>query len=459
MQSGRILVLNPSHGTREAVERALFACAETRFCHDLAAAQGLLRDGDFDLVIVELSAERVSEARAVDAMARDESQADWLFLDQTAEQELVVRVCDAGAADCLALPLADATLARVVERVLERRGLGSENLRLKSHISVMQDCRQLVHCLEPGKLYPTALELLLQMTSRTRGLALFRREPLLQSDAVALRGFSEAETESVCRVLLEEKAVDLEIFQQIEVLDRGVLHDSLRQACGEIGQLLVVPLRGRENEAGIVCLFDEGRPFAADELERAGIVAGDAAAALGNAETYSLAKERAFIDDVTEVYNARYLLSTAENEIQRAERYGNPLSILFLDLDRFKLVNDRYGHLVGSETLRRLSKLLGQCVRQVDTLARYGGDEFTIVLVDTAHEEALSIAERIRQTIEGFVFEVGRDARLSLTISIGVSTCPEHGASRDVLLDSADKAMYRAKSEGRNRICSARNLG
>jgi diguanylate cyclase (GGDEF)-like protein len=181
-------------------------------------------------------------------------------------------------------------------------------------------------------------------------------------------------------------------------------------------------------------------------------------AALDNADSYALAKERAFIDDVTEVYNARYLLSTCENELQRAERYGNPLSVLFLDLDRFKLVNDQYGHLIGSETLRRLSKLLLQAVRQVDTLARYGGDEFTILLVDTAHEEAQAIAERIRRTVAEHAFEAGPDDRIHLTISIGVATCPDHGTTRDTLLDAADKAMYRAKWEGRNRISSASEL-
>jgi diguanylate cyclase (GGDEF)-like protein len=105
-----------------------------------------------------------------------------------------------------------------------------------------------------------------------------------------------------------------------------------------------------------------------------------------------------------------------------------------------------------------LSKLLGECVRQVDTLARYGGDEFTILLVDTEHDVALRIAERIRERVEAHLFEAGHDGTLRLTISIGVSTCPIHGDSRELLLDAADKAMYRAKSEGRNRVSSANEL-
>jgi len=158
------------------------------------------------------------------------------------------------------------------------------------------------------------------------------------------------------------------------------------------------------------------------------------------------------------VYNARYLLQATTNEIQRAERYGRPLSVMFLDLDRFKLVNDRHGHLVGSRVLRRLSEVLSECVRQVDTLARYGGDEFTVLCVDTDLSTSLQVAERIRRTVAETIFEGEGGEPIRLTISIGVATFPEHSRERDGLLDLADKAMYRAKSQGRDCVCSASDL-
>ena len=120
--------------------------------------------------------------------------------------------------------------------------------------------------------------------------------------------------------------------------------------------------------------------------------------------------------------------------------------------------DDRYGHLVGSQTLRHLSSLLQGCVRQVDTLARYGGDEFTILLPDTPLEAGLAVAERIRRTVGEEIFEAGRDTPIRLTISIGVGAYPQHGSDRASLLDAADKAMYRAKSLGRNCVCSASDL-
>ena len=160
--------------------------------------------------------------------------------------------------------------------------------------------------------------------------------------------------------------------------------------------MLAVPIHGRGAEGGVLLVPEGERAFGELDLEIARLVAAHAQAAIQNAERYHQAKERAFVDDVTGAYNARYLFTALDHEIRRAERYGTQLTLLFLDIDRFKLVNDHHGHLVGSRTLRRLAEVLAQCIRQVDTLARYGGDEFTILLVDTSLESGLLIAERIR---------------------------------------------------------------
>ena len=352
-----------------------------------------------------------------------------------------------------ALPMATVVVARLLE--VER--IQSD---LRSQLETERACEPFSTCLEPGKLYPMTLEVLLERLDCRRGIAFFSPSPAPQGAGVAARGFPEEIRDRLIRTLIDEKSLESTMGRgEIGVVPWGPLHHALgRVGLESPGALLSVPLRGEDREAGHVWILSEGHRFDEADLAAARTIARRANAALATAERYHNAKEKAFIDDVTGVYNARYLLATADNEIQRAERYGNPLSVLFLDLDRFKSVNDVHGHLIGSETLRVLSKLLGQCVRQVDTLARYGGDEFTILLVDTQHDVALRIAERIRERVEAHLFEAGRDGTLRLTISIGVATCPVHGSTREVLLDAADKAMYRAKSEGRNRVSSANEL-
>jgi two-component system cell cycle response regulator len=345
-------------------------------------------------------------------------------------------------------------IRRLLRNFEQRSEIGS----LNSSLQVLEQCRRLMSCLEPGGVYPVALDITLELLSRSRGGAVFQRESVPLSDAVAFRGLAESEAQRMRELLFDDKPLSGHTGDEIEVLDSGPYLAALRQAGVAADHVLLIPIKGQDFESGMLWVLEDGRPFEEEELDRARVVASYAATALVNCERYHHAKERAFIDDVTEVYNARYLLATTENEIRRAERYDNPLSVLFLDIDRFKLVNDRHGHLVGSQVLRSLSQVLMQCVRDVDTLARYGGDEFTILLVDTDHSEAVTIAERIRRTVEEHVFEAGRGGSLRLTVSVGVGTYPQHGVERNALLDVADKAMYRAKSLGRNQVCTANEL-
>jgi len=454
----RILVVDDSRLDRELARDVLGSIGRVAVCESAEAALEELARERADVVLSDLTMPGLSGVELLERVRREHPGVDFILLTADASVESAVQALRMGAADYLQKPVRPEELERTVARILERRSLLEENRRLRDAVQTVEACRALAPCLDPGEVYAVTLDLLLHGLSRGRGISLFHRSARSLHDAAAFRGLSEGEARSLREILVEEKPVDLEAIETVELLDAGPLHDSLRRVGMEPQRVLAVPVQGEEVEAGLIWLLEDGRPFGDEEIERAGMIASYATAALRNAERYNHAKERAFVDDVTEVFNARYLLSATEHEIRRAERYEHALSVLFLDLDRFKLVNDRYGHLVGSQTLRRLSQVLLQCVRQVDTLARYGGDEFTILLVDTDHAEAISIAERIRRTVEESVFEAGRDGSLRLTISVGVATFPDHGRDRDGLLDKADKAMYRAKSQGRNRVCSAQEL-
>jgi len=452
----RVLLVDEQREERAWLQQVLSGVARLETCSTPEAALDRVAREACDLVVWGAPADVGSGPHLAARLSREYPSVEMVLLAPEASAE-ALRRAHPDAAFVLVRPVAPLELRQVVEQVLLRRRLEARVGELAERVRTAERCQVLASCLDPGEIYPTALDLLLELLGRRQGIALFRRaSPLGQ--ALAFRGLSEDESGRLHYILTEQKPIDPTRYQGIECMDRGPLHGALRDAGVTHRSLLSVPIHGDADEAGIVWVFDDARPFGDADLARAGVVADQATTALRNAERYTNAKERAFIDDVTELYNVRYLLSTTENEIRRADRYENPLSVLFLDLDRFKLVNDRHGHLVGSQTLRNLGQLLLQCVRQVDTLARYGGDEFTILLVDTPHATAMTIAERIRRTVEEHRFETGTSETLQLTISIGVATFPEHAGQRDPLLDAADKAMYRAKSLGRNRVCSAHDL-
>ncbi|MFQ5719799.1 MAG: GGDEF domain-containing protein [Acidobacteriota bacterium] len=157
-------------------------------------------------------------------------------------------------------------------------------------------------------------------------------------------------------------------------------------------------------------------------------------------------------DDLTRLYNVRYLNGFLIREIRRCRRYGFPASLIFLDMDGFKTVNDRFGHLAGSQTLTEVGQVLRQTVRDIDVVVRYGGDEFVIVLPQTDAAGAMVIAERIRHRVSKATFLPGMGLSVHLTASLGVSVFPELGATRDELIHSADAAMYRVKGAGKNGV-------
>lgn len=165
-------------------------------------------------------------------------------------------------------------------------------------------------------------------------------------------------------------------------------------------------------------------------------------------------KQLSDTDPLTQIYNRRYLMDMLAKELQRAERKGTHLSLVMIDIDHFKYVNDKYGHQGGDQVLTVLAALAQSGLRSYDFVARYGGEEFVMTLPETAHEDAIMIAERLRSRIQLHSYS-GSLKGLSLTASMGVSTYPAKFISSIAdLVREADEAMYRAKSAGRNRVFS-----
>jgi diguanylate cyclase (GGDEF)-like protein len=183
-------------------------------------------------------------------------------------------------------------------------------------------------------------------------------------------------------------------------------------------------------------------------------VADQVAVAVNHARLFQQMQQQALTDGLTGCFNRRFFEIQLERDLHLATRMRQPVSLILLDIDHFKRVNDSHGHDAGDAALRLLAGALREEVRGVDTAARYGGEEFAIILPQAGPEGALVVAERLRSRIEKTVVPgVG-----CITASIGVATFPLDASSRELLVTTADRALYQAKRTGRNRVCSTADL-
>jgi diguanylate cyclase (GGDEF)-like protein len=215
-----------------------------------------------------------------------------------------------------------------------------------------------------------------------------------------------------------------------------------------------VPLLGRHRVLGALILYS-GSPAA---FENPGQVAYFAAVgkqigiALDNAAHLGRVTELSYRDGLTSLFNRRYLEEALENEVRRAARYGQPLSLQLLDIDHFKTYNDTFGHTAGDEALRLVAQRLREHYRDSDILTRYGGEEFAVILPTTTKWQARLVAEKIRETIAATSGEALSGSGAAVTISVGVAAFPDDAATALGLLRAADAALYAAKGRGRNRV-------
>ncbi|MDP8230735.1 MAG: GGDEF domain-containing protein [Candidatus Gorgyraea atricola] len=243
-------------------------------------------------------------------------------------------------------------------------------------------------------------------------------------------------------IMIEEKKV-ISLFSQVEarLLKRLAI-------VKDFGTLVAIPLFVEERLAGILYIENLPRPY----FENFIILGSQFAIQFQKVVLYKKVQEASITDSLTGVSTRRHFLERLARELRRSMRGKTNLSFLMLDLDHFKEKNDRLGHLVGDVVLKEVAGIIKSNLREIDILGRYGGEEFAIALADTDKEGALQVAEHIRRSIESAIFKA-YDEVTSSTVSIGISTFPENGADANSLIESSDRALYKAKESGRNRVC------
>jgi diguanylate cyclase (GGDEF)-like protein len=204
---------------------------------------------------------------------------------------------------------------------------------------------------------------------------------------------------------------------------------------------------------GVISIARRGREFTEQERDLFAYLAGQATLSIENVDLHETVQEQAITDELTGLFNVRQFHSRLENEIERAERFGTPLALVMLDIDRFKSVNDTYGHPQGDRVLVEVARVLRRLSRDVDLPARYGGEEMAVVLPQTDLAGAEQGAERMREAIEAMQIQrLDGGGLLRITASFGVASFPGHAAGKSGLIAAADGALYRAKRGGRNRV-------
>lgn len=267
------------------------------------------------------------------------------------------------------------------------------------------------------------------------------------------RGFFPPDPSGV-RHIYEEPLVQ-RVIRTGQPYITGRLEEEVREGEKKLRfhSLLCVPLSVHAKTIGALSMFKEAPDaFTQDDLRVLFIVANQAAWAIQNARLYEEVAHQAITDGLTGLFNHRYFRSVLERSVEESDQTGRPVSMIMIDIDSFKAVNDRYGHQRGDAVLQEVARVLQESVRGVDLVARYGGEEFAVILPATSLEEAIVVARRIHEAVAAHDFGDG----LRLTVSVGVATYPSpHVRCKEDLINLADEYAYRAKESGKNRIWSS----
>ncbi len=417
-------------------------CAE-----DALEALRCLDEGSFEVLVTDVVMPGMDGLELLDVAKRKHDGLEVIVMTSLDSVDSAVRAMRGGAWHYLVKPVSAELLAMELRRCLETHRLVREHQELQRYAELFEVAQRMMACLDGERLHALAVDALrARLHSEAVVLCTLEAEVL---GVLGHRGLEAPQAEWLARTLygaFPEAFLDSAGASVLANIGERIPNRDLRA----LQHAMVVPIYADGRQAAALLLRQQ--PYRPSELSDALFLAGCLATALANASRYGAAKESAFIDSLTGLRNAAAVERVLEREVERRRSTKTPFSVLFIDLDHLKQVNDEHGHLTGGQVLRELARLLIRYVREDDLLARYGGDEFVAFLRDAETEDAVAVAERIRGAIESHVFMAREGLHLKLTASIGVATWPRDSFDPSVLMHRADQAMYGAKRSRRNAV-------
>ncbi|MFH1812427.1 MAG: diguanylate cyclase [Pseudomonadota bacterium] len=439
MRPGRIAVvednrLERTYLTDLLVEEDHLVEAFSRAEHLFDAPQ---RD-DFDVVVTDLVMEGMGGQQLIEQLRDAGSMVDVVVVTMLADADSAVRAMRAGAFDYLVKPVNSDVLKMTVARCLEKHRLLEQNLRLRRDLELALAGQRILASPSPDRIAETALAALLRYLDMDAGLV------EAGGTALSILNLSAAQAEIALALVGEHGG---ETLQPVGAQATLPGHDAAYVVAMGQGEAALRALVARA-----------GRADAPDEADVADatFLLRHAHHALVNERIYARARDEALRDSLTGLFNARYLEDAVKRAIESGQFEESCFALLFLDIDHFKQVNDTHGHLVGSKLLVELGKVLRRCVRENDAVARFGGDEFVVLLEHANVEGAQVVAERIRTTVERRPFLSREGPGLHVTVCVGIACYPAHGRETRHLFELADTAMYDGKRSSRNIVNLAR---
>lgn len=283
-----------------------------------------------------------------------------------------------------------------------------------------------------------------------------KRADEILKDPIQIRKLAYTAGSIFDRTILERKIIQsTDIAASLKAIIPDIKLETINEIlCDKaVKSIIAIPVYIRDNAFGVFCVFSSRESLAQAETDFLSMFAGQIEMAVTVADLFEAIKNQAVTDGLTGLYNRRYFEEYIAKEVTRSQRSGQPFSIIGLDLDFLKHINDKYGHAYGDIAIKTVADVLKSNARSIDTAARMGGEEFNIILPGISSEGAMKAAERIRKAIE----EKQLDTIGHVTASIGVATFLEHSDNIEEVIELTDQAMYESKRNGRNRVTMAQN--